>query len=162
METNNQRMKIMYQIVNILVIDDHKETRTTLSSILTNEGYLVELAENGKEAIKISKKTKFDLALIDIQLPDIKGTELLSKLKEIQPKMGTIIVTGHPSIENAIKSVNNKADGYVLKPIDMALLLETIKKILSDKTNAYLRMFAEVEQSKSSSPVFKYQTPERW
>ncbi len=150
------------QIMSILVIDDEEEIRTMLSSILADEGYLVETAKNGKDALKNIKNAKFDLALVDIELPDIKGTELLSKLKQAQPKMATIIVTGHPSVENAITSVNNKADGYVLKPINVPTLLETIKKILADKTNSYLEMFAEVERAKSTTPIFKYKTPDHW
>lgn len=150
------------QIMSILVIDDEEEIRTMLSSILADEGYLVETAKNGKDALKNIKNAKFDLALVDIELPDIKGTELLSKLKQAQPKMATVIVTGHPSVENAITSVNNKADGYVLKPINVPTLLETIKKILADKTNSYLEMFAEVERAKSTTPIFKYKTPDHW
>ena len=151
-----------HQIMSIIVIDDEETIRTTVSEILTDEGYVVETAKNGKEAIKQSKKTPFDLALVDIKLPDIEGTELLKKLREMQPKMALIIMTGQPSVENAIKSVNNKADGYILKPFDVPTLLETIKKTLAEKANAYFQMFTEVERAKASSPIFKYQTPENW
>jgi DNA-binding NtrC family response regulator len=150
------------QIVNILIIDDEAEIRTLLSTILTDEGYLVEKAENGKQALKILEKNFFDAALIDIELPDIKGTELLQRIKEIRPKIVNIIMTGHPSIENAVKAVNNKADGYVLKPFDVPLLLETLKKCIQDKTNAYFQMFTEVDKAKKSTPIFKYQHPDKW
>lgn len=151
-----------HQIMSIIVIDDEETIRTTVSEILTDEGYVVETAKNGKEAMHKSKKTPFDLALVDIKLPDIEGTELLKKLREMQPKMALIIMTGQPSVENAIKSVNNKADGYILKPFDVPTLLETIKKTLAEKANAYFQMFTEVERAKASSPIFKYQTPENW
>ena len=151
-----------HQIQSILVIDDQEEIRTMVSAILTDEGYLVETAKSGGEAVKTSKQTAFDLALVDIKLPDVDGTELLKRLREIQPKMATIILTGQPSIENAIKSVNNKADGYIVKPIDAQTLLETIKKTLAEKANAYFQMFTEVERAKSSTPIFKYQTPDKW
>jgi two-component system OmpR family response regulator len=150
------------QIINILIVDDDAEIRTLLSSILVNDGYLVEKAENGKQALKFCEKNPFDAALIDIELPDIKGTELLQRLKEIQPKMVEIIITGHPSIENAVKAVNNKADGYILKPFNVPLLLETLKKCVQDKTNAYFQMFKEVDQAKKNSPIFKYQHPGKW
>jgi DNA-binding response OmpR family regulator len=151
-----------HQIQSILVIDDQEVIRTTISAILSDEGYSVETVKNGKEAIKASKKTPFDLALVDINLPDIDGTELLKKLREDQPKMATIILTGQPSLENAIKSVNSKADAYLLKPLDAQILLETIKKILAEKTNAYFQMFTEVERAKKTTPLFKYQTPDKW
>lgn len=149
-------------IVNILVVDDDQEVRKTLASILEDENFLVEMAENGKKAICMCKKTPFDVALIDIQLPDMKGTELLHKLKLIQPKLVRIIVTGHPSIENAVKSVNEKADGYVMKPFVIPELLEMIKKLIEEKRNSYLAMFAEVEQAKKTTPVFRYQHPDKW
>ena len=67
-----------------------------------------------------------------------------------------------PSIENAVKSVNEKADGYLLKPVNIAEMLEMIKKILTEKTNEYVQMIKMVEQAKESTPLTKYQNPERW
>ena len=133
-----------------------------LSSILDGEGYSIEAVENGKKAINICEKSLFDVALIDIDLPDIKGTELLHRLKEIQPKMVRIIITGHPSIENAAKSVNEKADGYVLKPFNVVELLEMIKRLVAEKQNEYFQMFTEVERAKENTPIFKYNHPNKW
>jgi two-component system, OmpR family, response regulator len=149
-------------IINTLIVDDDPEVRKTLALILEDENYLVETAENGKDAIRMCEKTPFDVALIDVELPDIKGTELLHILNEKRPKMVRIIITGHPSIENAAKSVNEKADGYVTKPFVVPELLGMIKKLVEEKANAYLKMFAEVEQAKQTTPVFRYQHPTRW
>ena len=151
-----------HQILSILVIDDEEEIRNTLSEILSDEGYMVETAKNGKDALKNSKKTPFDLALVDIKLPDIEGTDLLIKLREAQPKMAALIVTGKPSLDNAIKSVNNGADGYILKPFDVPTLIETIKKTLEDRRNIYFQMYKEVEKGKTNNPVFMYKSPENW
>ena len=84
---------------NVLVIDDDEGTRNLFSTVLSDAGYLVEAVENGKQAIKICKKGPFDIALIDIELPDIKGIELLNKLKQIRPKMVKIIITGIPQLK---------------------------------------------------------------
>lgn len=149
-------------IVNTLIVDDDKEIRDSLQIILENEGYSVETAENGKKAVAMCEKIPFDVALVDIELPDIKGTELLSIFKEIQPKMVKIIITGHPTIENAAKSVNEKADGYILKPFNAEQLLETIKRLIEEKKNEYFHMFAEVERAKQNTPIFKYQHPDKW
>jgi DNA-binding NtrC family response regulator len=130
--------------------------------MLSNEGYSVETAENGKKAIKACEKYPFDVALIDIELPDVKGTELLTKLKEIQPKIVEIIITGHPSMENAIKAVNQKADGYVLKPFEAPVLLETIKRLFAEKENEYFKMLKEVTNGKEKTPPTKFQNPDRW
>jgi two-component system NtrC family response regulator len=101
-----------------------------LSTILVDEGYIVETAENGKEAIDKSITKVYNLALIDVRLPDIEGPTLLAKLKETVPRMRKIIITGFPSIRNAIEAVNNKADGYMLKPFEIGKILETIKEQL--------------------------------
>jgi DNA-binding NtrC family response regulator len=147
---------------NVLVVDDEAEMRKMLSAILEDEGYSVETAGDGKNALKICQKTPFDVALIDIELPDMKGTKLLGALKEIQPKMVRIIVTGHPSVENAITAVNEKADAYVLKPVNPKQLLELISGLLTTKSNEYLIMFKEVEEAKERTPIFKYNRPDRW
>jgi DNA-binding NtrC family response regulator len=133
-----------------------------LSAVLNNAGYIVEAVENGKKAIKACEKSAFEVALIDIELPDMKGTELLNRLKKIRPKMVRIIITGHPSLESAMKAVNERADGYVLKPFEVTDLLEKIRRLLEEKTNEYLRMYTEATQAKDSTPTVKYQRPDKW
>jgi DNA-binding NtrC family response regulator len=139
----------------ILIIDDDASVRKVLSSILTENGYLVASVENSRQALKAAEKEHFDLALIDVVLPGIKGTELLRKLKEKQPRMVKIIVTGFPSLENAIKAVNEGADGYVLKPWNVEELLKTIRKHLDEKTTEYLRIRTEIEESNRFREQFK-------
>jgi DNA-binding NtrC family response regulator len=152
----------MVLTTTVLIVDDDQKMRELLTSILENAGYIVETAGDGKEAIKACKKFPIDVALIDVELPDMKGTKLLSTLKELQPKMVKIIMTGYPSIENAVTAVNEKADGYMLKPFNPADLLEMIRKLIADKKNEYLAMFREVEQAKQNTPQFKYQNPNGW
>jgi DNA-binding NtrC family response regulator len=149
-------------LTSILIVDDDTGVRDMLSSVLNDEGYSVEAVENGKKAIKACEKSPFDVALIDIELPDTKGTELLNRLKKMQPKMIRIIITGHPSIENAMKAVNERADGYVLKPFEVTELLEMIARLLTEKTNECLRISTEVTREKESTPVVKYQRPDQW
>jgi DNA-binding NtrC family response regulator len=147
---------------SILIVDDDTGMRDMLSSVLNDEGYSVEGVGKGKEDIKLCEKSSFDVALIDIELPDTKGTELLNRLKKMQPKMIRIIITGHPSIENAMKAVNERADGYVLKPFEVTDLLKMIAKLLTEKTNEYLRISTEVTHEKESTPAVKYQRPDKW
>jgi len=66
--------------------------------------------------------TAYNAALIDIRLPDMEGTELLTRMKDTVPKVRKIIITGYPSMKNAIEAVNRKADAYVLKPVDVEKL----------------------------------------
>lgn len=147
---------------SILIVDDDIGVRNMLSSVLYDGGYLIEGVENGKEALKACEESSFDVALIDIELPDMKGTELLNRLKKLQPKMIRIIITGHPSIESAMKAVNERADGYVLKPFEVTELLEMIARLLTERTNEYLRISTEITSAKESTPAIKYQRPDRW
>jgi DNA-binding NtrC family response regulator len=68
--------------------------------------------------------------LIDVRLPDMEGIELLSKLRGTKPKMRKIIVTGHPTLQNAVSAVNKGADAYVVKPFDVEKILQTIREQL--------------------------------
>jgi DNA-binding NtrC family response regulator len=117
----------MGESARILVVDDDESIRKVLSTILEEEGYSVDTAKNGKEAISKTNKKFYDLALIDIRLPDVQGTELLTKIKDTTPKMQKIIITGYPSLQNAVEALNRGADAYVMKPFDMEKVLKTVK-----------------------------------
>jgi len=126
----------MGELARILVVDDDRSIRKTLAIILKEKGYMVDTAENGKEAIKKSKAKFHNLALIDIRLPDMEGTKLLTAMKETTPKMVKIIITGYPSLQNAIEAVNKGADAYILKPFDMNSVLHTIEEHLKKQQQA--------------------------
>ena len=70
------------------------------------------------------------MALVDIRLPDIEGTKLIAKMKETTPRMRKIIITGYPSLQNAVDALNKGADAYIMKPFDMDKVLQTIKEQL--------------------------------
>ena len=120
----------MSESARILVIDDEEAIRKTLSAILTDAGYVVDTAENGKQAIDKVKASFYNLALIDIRLPDIEGTKLLTALDETTPKMRKVILTGYPALENAVKAINKGVDYYLIKPINPDELLRVIKELL--------------------------------
>lgn len=120
----------------ILVVDDDKSITTSVSALLELEGYEVDIAESGKEAIEKSNGKFFDLALVDVRLPDMLGTELLNAMKETTPKMAKIILTGYPSMQNAITAVNEGADAFILKPVNGDKLLGVIKDRLQKREAA--------------------------
>ena len=117
----------MGERARILVVDDDESIRKVLATILEEEGYAVVTAKNGREAIKKSKVKFYNLTLIDIRLKDMEGTKLLTRVKDTMPKMRKIIITGYPSLQNAIEALNRGADAYILKPFDMDKVLGTIK-----------------------------------
>jgi DNA-binding NtrC family response regulator len=123
-------VKKLDEQLKILVIDDDESIRTTFSAILEDEGYDVDTAENGREAIEKSNAYLYKVALIDFRLPDMDGTKLLTALRETTPKMVKIMVTGYPTLQNAIECVNEHADAYFTKPVDYENLLETIKTLI--------------------------------
>ncbi len=120
----------------ILIVEDDKTVLKNFKEILELEGYIVDTAENGKEAIEKSNINFYNLALVDIRLPDMEGTKLLTMMREATPKMVKIIITGYPSLENAIEAVNKGADGYIVKPADMDTLLNKVKEHLKKQEEA--------------------------
>jgi DNA-binding NtrC family response regulator len=115
----------------ILVIDDEESIRRTVSMTLQHAGYHVDTAENGKQAIEKAAANFYNLALIDIHLPDMEGTELLTALKETTPKMVKIILTGYPALQNAVTAINKRVDAYLIKPVNTDELLRLIKEHLN-------------------------------
>lgn len=114
---------------NILIVDDDIDICRTLRLILEEHGYNVDVAYTGKEAIEKSKRKIYQAALLDIKLPDVEGTELLTSMRETEPKMVKIMVTGHPALKNAVNALNYGADAYIIKPVNP----EKIIKVLEEK-----------------------------
>jgi len=114
----------------ILIVEDDKNIRETIQSILQQSGYETDVAETGQEAEQKIKEKFYNLALLDIKLPDIEGTQLLTKVHESTPNTVKIMVTGYPSLENSIEALNFGADAYVTKPVKPAKLLNLIKEKL--------------------------------
>jgi len=120
----------------ILIVDDDENILKTFSTVLRDAGYTTDTAQNGKEAIEKTKANFYNLALIDIRLPDMEGIELLTNLVDTTPKMVKIIITGYPSLQNAVEAVNKDADGYIIKPANMADLLTKVKQHLEKQEKA--------------------------
>jgi DNA-binding NtrC family response regulator len=114
----------------VLVVDDDAGMRRIFSEVLETEGCVVKTVETGRQAVAESKKLIFDVVLIDAQLPDMDGIALIDRLRETKPGMIGIIVSGYPSINSAIETMNKNADGYFSKPIDFQELLGMIEKKL--------------------------------
>ncbi|MGB9023181.1 MAG: response regulator [Candidatus Bathyarchaeia archaeon] len=146
----------------ILVIEDDKVVLEGFRKTLELEGYTVDAVETGKEAVEKSNKATYNLALIDIRLPDMEGTQLLTAMRERVPKMVKIIVTGYPSQENAVEAVNKGADGYIIKPVlNMDEFLKTIRdhlrrqqeerKYSEEKVKEFIEARAEEYEAKTSA-----------
>lgn len=121
---------------SILVVDDDKSILGSFKIILEAEGYDVDTVETGWDAIERSKTGYYNLALLDIKLPDMDGTKLLTKLHDNVPKMMKVMVTGHASLDNAVISLNLGADAYVTKPVNPEDLLKVVDDKLREQESA--------------------------
>jgi DNA-binding response OmpR family regulator len=117
----------------ILVIDDDKSILRAFTRILQKNGYEVDAAETGNEAIEKSETGHYDLALVDVRLPDMDGTDLLSRMQKTMYDAVKIMITGFPSLENGVKVLDEGADAYLVKPVKPEELLMLIKEILKSK-----------------------------
>jgi DNA-binding NtrC family response regulator len=123
----------MAETKSILIVDDDETILAVLKEILQFDGYIVETAATGKEAIEKSEAAFFNLSLLDIKLPDMEGTELISELRKANPRMIHIIITGFPSFDNAVKSLNLGADAYVMKPVNSKELLDLVAEKIKEQ-----------------------------
>lgn len=120
----------MSTYVKILIVDDDSALTESIVNILEGEGYVLDVAKSGFEAEMKLQNSVYNLVLLDIRLPDITGVELLSRINKYTPRTKKIVLTGYPDTESAIKSVNEKADAYLLKPFDPNSLVSVIAKHL--------------------------------
>jgi DNA-binding response OmpR family regulator len=142
-------------------VDDDEIIRTTFTEILQQEGYDVDVAEDGAQAIDKSNSKLFDVALVDMRLPDMLGTDLLDKMRKTTPKMAKIMVTATPTLGNAIAAVNRGADGYITKPVVPDDLLAAIREQLQkrDEEATYSdRKVAEFVQTRARELQAKKQS----
>lgn len=117
----------------ILVVDDEEIIRDSLFYILEKEGYLVDKAENGKIALEKIIANHYDLVITDIEMPLMKGTELLEKIKTIDFQTSVIIITAFGSLDTAISALRNGASDYILKPVEFDELLIKAKRLFEIK-----------------------------
>ena len=147
-------------MANILIIDDEKAIRKTLSEILSYEGYKIDEAADGEEGIKKFSSTTYDVVLCDIKMPKIDGLEFLEKAKEINADVPIIVISGHGNIETAVEAVKKGAFDYISKPPDLNRLLITLrnaldKQILVTETKVLKRKVARVQEMVGNSSGVK-------
>lgn len=127
----------------ILVVDDEEIIRESIAMILEKEGYKVEKAENGGVAFDKISNTSYDLVITDIEMPVMRGVELLEKVTQRSPQTFVIIITAYASVETAVGALRKGAYDYILKPIEFDDLLFRVKKLFEHRNvvleNALLR-----------------------
>ncbi|PIW69633.1 MAG: Fis family transcriptional regulator, partial [Ignavibacteriales bacterium CG12_big_fil_rev_8_21_14_0_65_30_8] len=120
-------------INNILIVDDEEIIKDSLSYILKKEGYEVDEASNGKEAYEKIIKKPYSLVITDIEMPVMKGTELIEKIVKLNLQTSIIVVTAFGSLDTAITALRNGASDYILKPVDFDELIIKVNKLFEIK-----------------------------
>jgi hypothetical protein len=138
-------------LANILIIDDERAIRKTLSEILAFEGHKIEEAADGEEGFRKFSEKEFDVVLCDIKMPKMDGIEFLEKAKSINPDIPIIIISGHGNIDTAVDAVKKGAYDYISKPPDLNRLLITLrnaseKQDLVIQTKTLKRRIAKVQE----------------
>src|ERR1700680_2757665 len=98
----------------ILIVDDEPLIRETLAEYLANEGFAVEVCGAGEEALALVRASPFDIALCDVQLPDIDGIELLERLLQVSPETFVLLITAYGTVENAVQAFQRGAHDYLM------------------------------------------------
>ncbi len=117
----------------ILIVDDEDIVRRSCLRILLPEGYALEIAKNGSEALKKIQNEPFDLVLADLVMPDITGIDLLKKIKEDWPETEVIIITGYGTVKTAVDSLKYGAYDFIEKPFTPEVLLNSVGRCLEKK-----------------------------
>jgi DNA-binding NtrC family response regulator len=120
--------------MKVLIVDDERAIRYSLKEILEMENYQVDSAENGKEGLQKAEKEKYDAIFCDIKMPEMDGTEMLSKLIEEGIETPVIMVSGHADITTAVDCIKKGAFDFIEKPLDLNRILITLKNA-TDKAN---------------------------
>ncbi len=121
----------------IIIIDDDQSLHSVFTRILTKEGYTVENAETGKEALEKIRNQTFDAALIDVKLPDVNGLDLLPELNKTAPTMIKLVITGFEIPDGRNVALQLGADDFFKKPLHPDVLLKALKEKLKSKKDAF-------------------------
>ncbi len=126
----------MTKTYKLLIVDDEPRLRQSLASLLKDQGFDISLSDSGRTTRELLKKNAFDVALLDLFLPDVSGQQIMSEILEKTPDTLVIIMTGYATVDSAVNALKNGAYDYLQKPFEPALLTHTVQNALARKTLA--------------------------
>lgn len=135
--------------MKILVVDDERAIRNSLKEILGDEGYDVDIAEDGATAVGMAEKERYDVIFCDIKMPNMEGTEVLEKLRADGVDAAIVMISGHGDIDTAVECIKKGAFDFIQKPLDLNRILITIKnatertQIITENTNLKKRVYGQ-------------------
>lgn len=113
--------------MKLLIIDDERSIRNSLKEILVDEGYEVDVAEDGAQGCAMAEKEKYNVIFCDIKMPGMDGLEVLDKLKDMGIDSAVVMISGHGDIDTAVECIKKGASDYISKPLDLNRILITLK-----------------------------------
>ena len=135
--------------IRVLLVDDEENLLEYLSKRLLKQGFTVKATFSGEEALDAAGDDHYDVAVVDLKMPEMDGVETQKRLKDIQPFLQCIVLTGHGSVETALESGHQDAFQYLLKPVDYDNLVAIIEQAYEKKL--------EVQRTKFSEQVLEIQ-----
>jgi len=118
----------MEKLIKLLIVDDETRFLKAIATRLSKRGFDVRTAENGTDAVNLARSEKFDIALLDLKMPGMDGSEVLRILKEEHEFLEAIILTGHGSLESAVELTKLGAFSYLPKPYELDKLVQVLKE----------------------------------
>ncbi|MFZ5471959.1 MAG: response regulator [Myxococcota bacterium] len=119
--------------IRILVVDDEQDNCDYLKLLLTKEGYEVDTLTDPTRTVETLRGADYHLVVLDMMMPQMSGTEVLSQIRKIDSDVAVIVSTAYPNVDTAVASLKAQASDYVKKPIEPADFLETVKNALAKK-----------------------------
>ncbi len=124
-----------YVKFNVLIVDDEKNIREGLGKALELDGYQIFLASDGQEALNLIQNTEIDLVISDLKMPKVSGEDVLRQVASSYPTVPVMILTGHGTIEAAVKAMRNGAYDFLTKPVNLDRLSMLVRRALSSREN---------------------------
>jgi DNA-binding NtrC family response regulator len=119
--------------IRILIVDDEQDLLDTMSKRMRKRGMIVHASSNGLDALELIQKEPIDVVLLDVRMPQMNGIDVLKRIKEIDPMMAVVMLTGHASIESAVTGMEYGAFDYLIKPVDFDSLCYMIEDAYQEK-----------------------------
>ena len=123
----------------ILVLEDDDKLRLTLSQVLQGEGYHVDEAANGSDAIALAAAGGYDLVIADIRMEGVDGLEALARMKERHPEMRSLVMTGYSTEEDSIRAIRLGVGDYLRKPFRFEELMDSVQRLLALRQKLFFR-----------------------
>ena len=139
--------------MRILIVDDEESIRTSLSGILSDEGYHVDVVESGEAALAALETRRYDLLLLDVWLPGIDGIETLQRLRALDAEVPVVVISGHGTIETAVRAVRLGAQDFVEKPLSLEKTLLAVRNALRQRHLRNTAPLARVQYDSALHPV---------